>query len=120
MIERLQRIASLLNRLRALIVLLAAGFLLLLVAALFEIAGVSYDALLVPAVIGFAWSATLYSFSGLFARVPERPGPGTPLLRRLRISSQRAMIWVLAILMLALTIALLMLSSQMLRSWSSG
>jgi len=120
MIERLQRIAGFLSRLRALIVSLALAFLALFTAALFELAGIRYDDFLVPSLIGFCWAVTLLSFAGLFARVPARPDSGTGFLRRLRVRAQRGMFWLLALLMLGLTAALLMFSSQLLRTWLSA
>ncbi len=117
MIERLQQIASYLQKFRPILMLLALGFLFLFVAALFELGDVPYDAYSVPAVVGFIWAVALLSIGGLFARVPPRPARHMPLLRRLKVRLLRAAVYCIAVVMLVLTGALFMLSSQLLRTW---
>lgn len=115
MIERLQRIASFLARIRLLILGLGLGFLGLFVASLFSAAGVGNDALMMPAIAGFCWAGLLLSYSLLFAELPEQPGPQHGFLRRISLRLRRALMSLLALLMLGLTGVVVVLSYQMLR-----
>lgn len=120
MIERLQRIASFLARLRPLILLLGLGFVGLFVVSLFGLGGVRNDALMMPAIAGFCWAALLLSVSHLFATVPERPTPQHRFGQRLLLRLRRAAVIFIALVMAVLTVTVLLLSYQMLRLFFAG
>ena len=115
MIERLQRIASFLARLRLLIVLLGLFFLGLFTVSLFGLGGVANDALMMPAIAGFCWAALLYAHGRLFVQVPEKPHAGQGFFTRLSLSLRRAVMACLGLLLLATTAVVLVLTWQMLR-----
>lgn len=115
MIERLQRIASLLSGLRLPILLLAMLFLGLFVFSLFQ-QGTDRESAMLPALVGFLWAVLLYSFSRLFAEVPERPQPQHGWRQRLSLRLRRWLMSIIAILVILLTLAVLVLSWQLLRT----
>ena len=73
------------------------------------------DEWMVPAVVGMLWSLVLYSLSFLFLYIPPGPDPGSSWWSRLSARVHRAGYWLLAILFAALSLALLLLTWQLIR-----
>lgn len=117
MIERLQRIATFLRPLRLLIFVIGGFSIVVLLLSLFENPWLIGDRLLIPSILGFCWSATLYSISKLFAVVPGKPNAGAGFRDRLSIRLRRGGLWILAVLTVGLTIAVVVLSFELLRTW---
>ena len=117
MIERLQGIAIFLAYFRLLIIGLGIGFLTIFVLSLFENPWLEGDGWLIPALLGLCWSLTLYSFSQLFATVPARAADDANWRIKLSVVTRRGLLWVLALLMGCLSLALLVLSYELLRAW---
>ncbi|PCJ22430.1 MAG: hypothetical protein COA96_14460 [SAR86 cluster bacterium] len=117
MIERLQRIATLLVRLRILIFSLGGLSIVFILLSLIETPWLNDDKLLVPAILGFCWAVTLYSISKLFVSVPAIPDASAGFRARLSARIRRGMLWLLGIFTLALSFAVLILSYQLLRIW---
>jgi len=115
MIERLQVIASHLHRFRLLIALAGLLALAVLLLSLLDSPWVAAEDCIIPSLLGFTWAIALYSFSGVFARVPLRPEPGAGWRIRLAYKMRRGMMWSLVVLMLALGIALSILTVKLLR-----
>ncbi len=115
MIERLQRIASVLLRVQALVVTLSGLFLLLFIYGLFQFEG-DRNTVMLPAIAGFCWSLLLFAFARLFHVLPERPQRRHGFLQRWNLTIRRALMCVMAVLMLVLTVAVLVLSYQLLRT----
>lgn len=115
MIERLQRIASILMRLQPLIIILGLAFLALFAYSLLQFEGDRNSALL-PAIAGFCWANLLFAFGRLFNQIPERPQAGHGFWRRWDLRFRRTLMTGMAILMLLLTLAVLLLSYQLLRT----
>lgn len=115
MIERLQRIASLLSRLRLPILLLTLLFAGLFVVDLYRQDSAD-SALMLPALVGFFWSALLYSYAHLFAQLPDRPRPEHGFWQRLNLRFRRLLMTIMALLMFVLTLAVVVLSYQLLRT----
>ena len=116
MIERLQRIASLLLRLQLLFILLGIVFAALFVYSLFQFQGDSGSYML-PAIAGFSWAMLLISFAHLFANVPASPGEQDAMLTRWSLKLRRTLMTLMALVMLGLTGAVLLLSWQLIRTW---
>lgn len=117
MIERLQRIATFLERLRLLIAIIAGLSIVFVLLSLVENPWLADDELLIPSILGFCWAATLYSISMLFAVVPEKPKAEAGLRDRLSYKLRSAGLWVLALLIVTLTLSVVVLSFQLLRAW---
>lgn len=115
MIERLQRIASLLMRLQPLIILLGLIFLAMFAYSLLQFEG-DRNSTMLPAIAGFCWAILLFAFARLFSRVPERPQASHGFWRRLNLRFRRGLMTVMAFFMLVLTLAVLLLSYQLLRT----
>ena len=115
MIERLQGIASFLSRLRPLILLLAAVFAGLFVFSLLQ-QGNDRDPVMLPALAAFLWAVLLHSFANLFARVPERPQAHHAWQKRLSLRIRRWAMSIIAIMVMLLTLAVLVLSYQLIRT----
>jgi hypothetical protein len=115
MIERLQRIATFLERLRWLLIILGGLSMAGILLSLIETHWLSGDALLIPAILAFCWAATLYSISKLFTRVPAKPAAEAGFRDRLSAQLRRGALWVLAVVMIALTFSVMILSYQLLR-----
>lgn len=119
MIERLQRIASVLLRVQALILLSGLVFMGLFAWGLFQLES-DRNTLMLPALAGFCWSLLLFAFARLFNEVPERPQSTQRLGRRWSLKIRRALMSVMAVLMLLLTLAVIVLSYQLLRTNFTG
>ena len=117
MIERLQRIATILARFRLLIFVCAGFSLVVLVLSVVDNPLLNTDALLMPAILGFCWALMLYSTGELFQAIPDKSGPGTAFLKRMAVSVRRGMLWILGILTIVSSVALLVLSYQLMRVW---
>jgi len=117
MIERLQRIASLLVRFRLPIIILGGCCLVLLVLSVIEDPWLEDDRLLMPSLLGFCWALMLYSTGEIFQTLPEQATADTGWRRRLALRVRRLILSLLGLLMLVSTAALLVLSYQLLRVW---
>ena len=115
MIERLQRIATVLSRIRALLLLLAAISLCMMVLSMLENPWLNQDTWLIPASVALMWFLTLYSLSHLFLSVPAPVEPDMGWRARLSRKLRRAVAWLAPLLFLMLTAALLVLTYQLLR-----
>jgi|FLMP01.1.fsa_nt_emb hypothetical protein len=117
MIERLQRIATVLASFRLSIVVLAGFSLVVLVLSVLDNPLLDSDTLLMPAILGFCWALMLYSTGELFQEIPDKAGSEATFLRRMAVRVRRGMLWILGILTIASVAALLMLSYQLMRVW---
>lgn len=117
MIERLQRIATLLTRIRLPIFVLAGFSLLVLVLSVLDNPLLHNDTLLMPAIIGFCWALMLYSTAELFRHVPDSAAADEPLRTRMAVRARRGLLWILGVLTIASSLALLFLSYQLMRVW---
>lgn len=117
MIERLQRIATILARFRLPIFILAGFSLLVLILSVLDNPLLDDDTLLMPAILGFCWALMLYSTAELFQAVPDRADAEEALRRRIQVRIRRGILWILAVLTLVSSAALFVLSYQILRVW---
>ena len=120
MIERLQRIASFLHRLRLLILLAGLTFLLAFCLSLFESGGLNSDDHMIPSLVGFGWAVTLFSCANLFLEVPPVAAAGSGFRVRWGVKLRRGLLWLLAIFIIGLSLALLMLSYKLLSTWAQA
>lgn len=117
MIERLQRIATILVRFRLPIFVLAGFSLLVLVLSVLDNPLLDNDDLLMPAIMGFCWALLLYSTGELFQGVGENAAPATTFRGRMAQRIRRGLLWVLVILTILTAVALFILSYQLMRVW---
>tara|TARA_B110000858_G_scaffold198432_1_gene264909 strand:+ start:2797 stop:3153 length:357 start_codon:yes stop_codon:yes gene_type:complete len=117
MIERLQRIATILARFRLPIFVLAGFSLLVFVLSVQDNPLLDNDSLLMPAIIGFCWALLLYSTGELFRDIPAKAGPGATFRRRMALRVKRGIRWILAMLTIVSAVALFILSYKLMRVW---
>ena len=117
MIERLQRIATILARFRLPLFVLAGFSLVVLVLSVLDNPLLDNDRLLMPAILGFCWAVMLYSIGKLFQEIPDKAGSEATFRRRMGVRVRRGILWVLGILTIAGAAGLLILSYQLTRVW---
>lgn len=117
MIERLQRIATILARFRLLVFVLAGFSLVVLILSVLDNPLLDNDTLLMPAILGFCWALMLYSTGELFQDIPNKAGSEATFRRRMAVRVRRGMLWILGTLTIASTAALVVLSYQLMRVW---
>lgn len=120
MIERLQVIATHLLPFRLLIGLVAMAAFSVMILSLVENPWIADDALLIPAVLCFAWSVTLLSLAGLFINIPDRPANGSTLRVRLSYRFRSGILMILALMTVALCAAMAILTFELLRVGGVG
>lgn len=117
MIERLQRIARIIQKLRWILFLLAAASAVLAFASVIDNPWLADDRWLMPGIVALCWALVLLSFGRLFESVPPEATRKMPWHRRLVRKMQRGLLWLLGLAMIGLTGAVLLLSWQLLRVW---
>ncbi len=120
MIDRLGRIAVMVQRGRWLWLLLVVASLALVAASAVSNPWLADDRWLMPGVVALCWSLTLLSFGRLFESVPPRATRDMAWRRRLARGMHRGMLRVLGLAMLGLSAAVLVLTWQLLRVWHMG
>lgn len=115
MIERLHRIAKVLSRIRGLLLILAGVCGIGVVLSLVENPWLADDSWLLFSFMGCLWFLVLYSLSQLFLHVPPPVATATSWHQRLSLRIRRGGVWVLGAAFLLLSLALLVLSYQLLR-----
>ncbi len=118
MIERLQRIATFLNRLMPLIYIGGVFSLGVLLLSVLEATWPGHDRYMIPSLLGFCWALSLFSLASLFRHVPAPAQRGDSLRLRLAIKLRRGLLWLFGLVIVALGLSLLVLSYQLLRTWS--
>ncbi len=117
MIEYLQRIARVVQKLRWLLIPLLPLFTALVALSVVSNPWFADDRWLMPGVAGLCWTLVLLSGGVLFETVPPKPSPEMPWLRRMRMNLHRGLMWLLGAAMIGLTGAVLVLSWNLLRVW---
>ena len=117
MIERLQRIATILVRFRLPIFVLAGFSCVIIVLSLLDNPWLDGDSLLMPAILGLCWPLMLYSTGELFQNVPGKAAAEDVFRQQAAVRVRRILLWILGILTIISALALLLLSYQLLRIW---
>ena len=115
MIERLQKFAKFLSRIRYTLLLLAGACAVLILLSLIANPWLSDDRWLLHSFMGFLWVLMLYTVSQIFARRPPPVESAENWRQRLSYRLRRGIMWLLAMLFLSLSVSLILLSYQLLR-----
>ena len=115
MIERLQRIAKVLGRIQGVLLILAGGCGIGVVLSLVENPWVPDDSWLLLSFMGCLWFLVLYSLSQLFLHVPPPVASASNWRQRLSLRIRRGGMWLLGAAFLLLSLALVILTYQLLR-----
>ncbi len=117
MLKRLQswaaRLSPLARPLLAVIALVLAGIAVLMVGP----ESLQREMLLIPALLLFVWLVLVYAFINLFAAVPDVASSDAGLWRRLCVAMQRGFYYLFAMLMAALTVAVVVTTFQLTMAW---
>jgi len=117
LIDRLGRIAVIVQRGRWLWIALALAAAVLIAASVVENPWLEDDRWLMPGIVALCWPLTLLSFGRLFDSVPPAATDNMSWRGRLSRRLHRGMLWLLGLAMIGLTLAVLLLTWQLLRVW---
>ncbi len=117
LIDRLGRIAVIVQRGRWLWIALALAAAVLIAASVVENPWLVDDRWLMPGIVALCWPLTLLSFGRLFDSVPPAATAKMSWRGRLSRRLHRGVLWLLGLAMIGLTLAVLLLSWQLLRVW---
>ena len=115
MIERLQKFAKVLSRIRYILLLLAGACAVLVLLSLIDNPWLCDDRWLLHSFTGFLWLLMLYILSQVFPELPPPVESAGHWRQRLSYRLHRGMMWLMAILFLSLSVSLILLSYQLLR-----
>ena len=115
MIERLQKFAKVLSRIRYILLPLAGACAVLTLLSLIDNPWLADDRWLLHGFMGFMWLLMLYIVSQVFPRLPPPVKSAENWRQRLSYRLRRGMMWLLAMLFLGLSVSLILLSYQLLR-----
>ena len=115
MIERLQKFAKVLSRIRYILLLLAGACAVLVLLSLIDNPWLSDDRWLLHSFMGSLWVLMLYTVSQVFSRLPPPVESAENWRQRLSYRLLRGMMWLMAMLFLSLSASLILLSYQLLR-----
>ena len=120
MIKRLERIASILRKVRFLIIIIGAASLFLLLVSYLGSPSIESETWSIPSLLVFGWSLALYCLQELFIDVPEKLDKTEPWRSRFSNTMRRLGFRLLGVAVLSLTAALVILSYQLMRTWYMG
>ena len=119
MLEKLHRIALALTPLQGVCLLAIAVMCIIVALSVFQISVFAGDAFLIPAFVGLLWFLSLYSFIACFRSLPAKSDPEARRLTRLRSSLARAFYWLIAGLLLCISVAVILVSIRFLRIYGA-
>ena len=120
MIVRLQRIATFLNRFRLPIIAMGMTSIGVFSVSLFNNPWIDGEVWLIPSLLFFCWSLALFSLLGMFQQVPEKVDKKAAWLKRFSNAFRRGAFWIAGAAFVVLSSGLLILTYQLLRTWSMG
>lgn len=117
MIERLEKFASQFYWLKPFLLVLAGLSLITSLVVTLSANSLADDVWLIPALLLFCWCCITYSVLCLFVSVPAKADRNSGRWKRMKIATVRGIFFLLALLTVILTLALLYMSYLLLRIW---
>ena len=117
MIERFKRIATILKKIRPVIIFCLTLSLFLMLFSVLQSSLLSFEIWLIPSFLAFCWFLALFSFGEIFSFVPELSTRQASWSKRLLNSMHRTWYRSLGAVSVCVFIALIILSYQLLRQW---
>ena len=117
MIEVLQSLAKKIRWAKPFILIIGLVFFGLFLTTVLGVEGMSDDVYLIPGVLGVIWAALFFTLISIFPYVPARPARDTALLAKLKIRIKRGLYYILGVLLIVLTMAVIFISFRMLVIW---
>lgn len=118
MLERLQTIAKLFSRLKWLLLIVAVAGLLGFGLSLFESPVLAGYELMMPSLVALFWGTASLCFAVLFENIPPVASPEAGYRERWSVALRRGGYWLLGSFMILLSLSLVVLSYQLIRTWS--
>lgn len=118
MLEKLAALSRKLRWARPVTVIAGLVCCALFIASIFGWANLQTDSYLIPSLLGMAWSALCFAMITLFPHVPAAPANNTAFFSKAKVRLQRGLFYLLGLLFLLLSAAMLALSYQLIRIWS--
>ncbi|MCZ6560473.1 MAG: hypothetical protein O6931_06260 [Gammaproteobacteria bacterium] len=72
---------------------------------------------MIPSIVGFLWALSVYSFIGSFQHVPARANSQHSFLAKLMAALRRLRYWILALLALISSVAVLFVTYRLFAVW---
>jgi hypothetical protein len=117
MLERLQTIAKLLSRLKWLLLLIALVGLMGFSLSVFESPLLEGYQLMMPSLVVLFWGTASFCFTVLFRNIPPPVSPDAGYRQRWSVALRRGGYWLLGSFMILLSLSLVVLSYQLIRTW---
>lgn len=117
MLERLQTIAKLFSKLKWLLLLVAIAGLVGFGLSLFESPLLEGYQLMMPSLVALFWATASLCFAVLFEHIPPAADPNGGIGERWASSLRRFGYWLLGSFMILLSLSLVVLSYQLIRTW---
>ena len=117
MLERLQRIATTLSRFRLLILTLGIVSAGVFAVSLFPNPWLDGEAWLIPSLVALSWFLIMHSLNSLFLHIPPKAEKGDSWRNCMSTSIRRGALWLFGLAFVSLTLAVLVLTYQLLRTW---
>ncbi|OUS27381.1 hypothetical protein A9Q99_15405 [Gammaproteobacteria bacterium 45_16_T64] len=119
MIEKLGRLSENLYWLKPLVYISGVACLSLFFYALLMVGGKEQDALLIPSVLGTIWSMLFIALLSIFSNIPQKPVATDKFLRRIKIRFSRAMLYLVGLVFISVSFALVVLTFRFIKVWVS-
>ena len=117
MLEKLHKAALALAPLQPFCLLAVAALCTVFALSVFEISVFAGDTYLIPSFVGVLWLLSLYSFIVCFRSLPAKEDTGAGMLARYRRKVLRGVYWVIALLLLGVTVSVLLVSLRFFNLW---
>lgn len=117
MIDALKIVSKRFRWTKPLAFIIGVVFLSLFLASIFGLGGIEGDIYLIPSILGFIWSGLFYFMVSTFASVPQQPARDTQFIEKIKVRFKRGIYYVLSIIFVVLTVAMVSLSFKMAGIW---
>ena len=117
MIDKFKRIALAIQALRLPFLLIGLISLTSLVVIILFFPSDQENRLLIPSMVGFLWGMGIYAFILTFRSAPDNPSRPLSLLGKITLTVTRAWYWLIGVILLIGTIAMIVITIRMTSIW---
>jgi hypothetical protein len=100
--------------------MLIFGSLVGVIYSLLFVQGADSDKYLIPGIVAFLWSLSLYSMINIFPNVPEKPSSSMKIFAKIKVRVKRFLFYILGVLFLLASTGALYTGYKLLTIWHSG
>ena len=117
MIDKLQRLAQGIQILRLPSIVVGLIGFASIIAIMFTSKSPEGDRFLIPCIVGLLWAMSTYSFIVTFRSVPAKANKSLKLLGKLKRNINRGWHWLIGLLFLGTTVAVMFVTLRMVSIW---